>query len=94
MVMTLIIMVSLVKHTLTYARGNTNIKVGRQKLNTPLAGADDARMLPNLFEAAVFITHDIEDTTLILAHITRESVGTFGNVYGEAVHYHYKVVMV
>jgi len=61
---------------------NTNIKVGRQKLNTPLAGADDARMLPNLFEAAVLSNTSLEDTTLVLAQVTRETVGTFGNVYG------------
>ncbi len=69
---------------LNYKIGNTNLKVGRQKLNTPLAGADDARMLPNLFEAAVLSNADIDDTTLILAHVTRETVGTFGNVYGAA----------
>ena len=67
---------------INYAFGNTNIKVGRQRLDTPLAGADDARMLPNLFEAAVVSNTDIQDTTLILAHVTKESVGTFGNVYG------------
>lgn len=66
---------------INYAFGNTNIKVGRQRLDTPLIGADDARMLPNLFEAAVLSNTDIEDTTLILAHITRETVGTFGNIY-------------
>jgi hypothetical protein len=69
---------------LNYKMGNTNLKIGRQKLNTPLAGADDARMLPNLFEAAVLSNTDIEDTTLIVAQVTRESVGTFGNVYGKA----------
>jgi len=67
---------------LNYKMGNTNLKIGRQKLSTPLAGADDARMLPNLFEAAVLSNTDIADTTLILAHVTRETVGTFGNVYG------------
>ncbi|CAA6827260.1 MAG: FIG01144323: hypothetical protein [uncultured Sulfurovum sp.] len=67
---------------LTYKAGKTDIKVGRQKLNTPLAGADDARMLPNLFEAAVLHNNDIENTTLALAHITKQTVGTFGNVYG------------
>lgn len=61
---------------------NTTITIGRQKLNTPLAGADDARMLPNLFEAAVLVNEDIKDTTLIAAHVTKEAVGTFGNVYG------------
>lgn len=68
---------------LNYKVGNTNLKVGRQKLNTPLAGADDARMVPNLFEAAVLSNTDISDTTLILAHVTKETVGTFGNVYGD-----------
>ena len=67
---------------LTYAFGNTSIKVGRQRLDTPLAGADDARMLPNLFEAALLSNKDIENTTLIAAHVTKETVGTFGNVYG------------
>ena len=67
---------------LNYHTGNTNFKIGRQKLNTPLAGADDARMLPNLFEAAVLSNTDIEDTTLVLAHISQMTVGTFGNVYG------------
>lgn len=65
-----------------YKMNNTNIKVGRQKLDTPLAGADDARMLPNLFEAAVLSNTDIENTTLILAHVLNQTVGTFGNVYG------------
>ncbi|WP_373028464.1 OprD family outer membrane porin [Sulfurovum sp.] len=66
---------------LNYKRGDTNLKIGRQKLNTPLAGADDARMLPNLFEAAVLSNTDIQDTTLVLAQVTQMTVGTFGNVY-------------
>lgn len=66
---------------LNYAFGNTNIKVGRQRLDTPLIGADDARMLPNLFEAAVVTNTDIEDTTLILGQVTRETAGTFSNIY-------------
>jgi len=61
---------------------NTTITIGRQKLNTPLAAADDARMLPNLFEAVVIANTDIKDTTLIGAHVLKEAVGTFGNVYG------------
>jgi hypothetical protein len=69
---------------LNYAYGKTNLKVGRQQLDTPMAGSDDARMLPNLFEAVVLSNTDIEDTTLILAHVTKETVGTFGNVYGTA----------
>ncbi|CAA6825478.1 MAG: FIG01144323: hypothetical protein [uncultured Sulfurovum sp.] len=67
-----------------YKNNNTNLKIGRQKLDTPLAGSDDARMLPNLFEAVVLSNTDIQDTTLIGAHVTREAVGTFGNVYSLA----------
>jgi hypothetical protein len=66
---------------LNYKYENTNIKAGRQRLDTPLAGADDARMLPNLFEAIVVSNTDVENTTLIGAHVFRETVGTFANVY-------------
>jgi hypothetical protein len=65
-----------------YQTGNTTLTYGRQKLNTPLAGADDARMLPNLFEAAVVSNTDLEKTTLILAHVTKFQAGTFSNQYG------------
>ena len=67
---------------INYAFGNTNFKIGRQRLDTPMAGADDARMLPNLFEAAVLSNTDVENTTLIAAHVTKETTGTFSNVYG------------
>ncbi len=67
---------------LNYNAENVNLKIGRQKLNTPMAGADDARMLPNLFEAAVGSYTGFSNTSLILGHVTQESVGTFGNVYG------------
>ena len=69
---------------LNYVLDNTNIKAGRQRLDTPLIGADDARMLPNLFEAAVVTNTDIEDTTMTLAHVTRETTGTFSNIYNDA----------
>ncbi len=62
--------------------GKTTAKIGRQELNTPLAGMDDARMLPNLFEAAVVINKDVKDTTLIGAVVTRMAAGTFANGYG------------
>ena len=68
-----------------YKRGNTAFKGGRQKLNTPLAGADDARMVPNLFEAYVLSNTDIADTTLIAAHVTKFAQGTFGRAYNGGV---------
>ena len=67
---------------LNYKYENTNIKGGRMRLDTPLAGADDARMLPNLFEAVVLSNTDIDNATLIAGHVFRETVGTFGNIYG------------
>lgn len=65
-----------------YKIGNTVFKMGRQKLNTPLAGSDDARMLPNLFEAYLMINSDIPNTTLIAGHVTKFAQGTFGRAYG------------
>lgn len=69
---------------INFKQDGTNVKIGRQKLDTPLAGSDDARMLPNLFEAAVISNTDIENTTLIGAHVTRFAAGTFSNVYPAA----------
>jgi len=70
---------------LQYKRGNTAFKGGRQKLDTPLAGSDDARMLPNLFEAYVLSNTDIENTTLIAAHVTKFAQGTFGRGYAGGI---------
>ncbi len=67
---------------LQFKYDNTTFKAGRQKLNTPMAGADDARMIPNLFEAYVLTNTDIADTTLMAAHVTKFAQGTFGRVYG------------
>jgi len=66
---------------LQYKTGNTAIKFGRQELNTPMAGGDDARMLPNTFEALVVSNSDIKDLTLIGAHVTKINYGTFANAY-------------
>lgn len=70
---------------INYAASNTNVKVGRQALNTPLAGGDDARMLPTLFEAAVVSNSDITNTTLIAAHVGKVAYGTFSNVYANGM---------
>ena len=70
---------------LQYKYGKTAFKAGRQKLDTPMAGSDDARMLPNLFEAYVLSNTDIADTTLIAAHVTGFAQGTFGRAYNGGV---------
>jgi hypothetical protein len=70
---------------LQYKRGNTTFKGGRQKLDTPLAGSDDARMLPNLFEAYLVINTDLPNTTLIGGHVTNFAAGTFANAYNGGI---------
>lgn len=65
-----------------YKVANSTLKIGRQKLDTPMLGSDDARMLPNLFEAYVLTNKDIANTTLTLAHVTKFAQGTFGRAYG------------
>ncbi|MDD2830142.1 MAG: OprD family outer membrane porin [Sulfuricurvum sp.] len=72
---------------LQYKNGNTAFKAGRQKLDTPMAGSDDARMLPNLFEAYVLSNTDIKDTTLVAAHVTKFAQGTFGRVYNASANH-------
>jgi hypothetical protein len=79
---------------LQYKNGNTAFKGGRQKLDTPMAGSDDARMLPNLFEAYVLTNTDMKDTTLIAGHITKFAQGTFGRAYNGAGTYADKVLSV
>ncbi len=51
--------------------GKTTVKVGRQQIDTPLAGSDDIRMIPNLFEAALVINTDLPSTTLIGGYVSR-----------------------
>jgi len=70
---------------LQFKLSNTTFKGGRQKLNTPMAAADDARMLPNLFEAYSLTNKDIDNTTLILSHVNKFTQGTFGRVYNGGI---------
>ena len=44
--------------------GNTEIKLGRQSLDTPHADSDDIRMIPNYFEAYSVTNTDVTDLTL------------------------------
>jgi len=52
---------------------NTFVKVGRQVLNTEVLRADAFRQKPRAFEAAILVTKDIPDTTLILGHAEKMS---------------------
>lgn len=51
--------------------GKTTVKVGRQQIDTPLAGSDDIRVIPNLFEAAIVTNTDLPSTTLIGGYVSR-----------------------
>ena len=70
---------------LQYTHSKTRFKAGRQKLDTPMAGGDDVRMVPNLFEAYMLSSTAIPDTTLVAGHITRFAQGTFGRVYNAGI---------
>ena len=50
---------------------NTQIKIGRQVIDTPFADSDDIGMIPNLFEAATFINNSFDDTLLFFSYITK-----------------------
>ena len=49
----------------------TMLKIARQVLDTPFAGPDDIRIVPDLYEAYLLTNTDIADTTLVLDHVTK-----------------------
>ena len=51
--------------------GNTEIKLGRQTLDTPHADSDDIRMVPNYFEVYTVTNTDIDDLILTAGMIDR-----------------------
>lgn len=56
---------------LDYSAGDFTLRLGRQLLDTPLADADDIRMNPNTFEAAIATYSPMEGTTLLGGYVTR-----------------------
>ncbi|HFD14140.1 MAG TPA: outer membrane porin, OprD family, partial [Epsilonproteobacteria bacterium] len=51
--------------------GETEVKLGRQMLDTPHADSDDIRMIPNYFEAYTITDNSIKDLTLSAGIITK-----------------------
>ena len=51
--------------------GETELKLGRQILDTPHADADDIRMISNYFEAYTLTNNDINGLTLSLGYISK-----------------------
>jgi len=66
----------------------TLLKVGRQEIETPFAQADDIGMVPNTFEAAMFESRLLKDTTLVLGQVQKmagvdaDSVDSFKRLNG------------
>jgi len=53
-----------------YNQNNFDVRVGRQKLDTPLNDTDDIRMLPNTFDAVTVGYGGIKDFVFVAAYVT------------------------
>lgn len=63
----------------------TNAKLGYQRYDVPMMGSDDARMIPNTFEAYKLTNKDIAGVNLQVAHVNRMAYGTFSNIYSGGI---------
>ncbi|PHR58077.1 MAG: porin [Arcobacter sp.] len=59
----------------------TSLKLGLQRYDTPMIGSDDARMLPNTFEAYKLVNKDLGNTSIQVAHLNKIAYGSFSNIY-------------
>lgn len=63
----------------------TNAKLGYQRYDVPMMGSDDARMLPNTFEAYKLTNTDLENVSFQIAQVRSIAYGTFSNAYAPYV---------
>ncbi len=47
----------------------TEIRIGRQIFESFITASNDTKMIPNTFEGATMVSHDIPDTTLVLGYL-------------------------
>lgn len=59
---------------LEYKTGKTNVKVGRQGIESVMIATNDTKMVPNTFEAAMVENKDIKDTTLRVGYIMSQKL--------------------
>lgn len=59
---------------LEYKTGKTDVKVGRQMIESTLMASNDTKMIPNTFEAAMIENKDLKDTKLRLGYITQQKL--------------------
>jgi hypothetical protein len=57
---------------LTYQLGNTQAKIGRQNITSPLINSDTWALFPNNFEAYAITNSNLPDTTLNITYVTEE----------------------
>lgn len=66
---------------LGYAIGKTEMKIGRQYINTPLLGGNYARIFKESFQGVSLVNTDLPDTT-IFAHYINKTQGRTSTVMG------------
>lgn len=59
---------------LEYKNGKTDVKVGRQGIDSIMLATNDTKMVPNTFEAAVVENKDIPNTALRAGYITQQKL--------------------
>jgi len=59
---------------LEYKTGKTNVKVGRQGIDSIMLATNDTKMIPNTFEAAVVENKDIPNTSVRAAYIMSQKL--------------------
>jgi len=57
-----------------YKNGKTNVKVGRQGIDSMMLATNDTKMIPNTFEAAVVENKDIANTSLRAGYIMSQKL--------------------
>jgi len=59
---------------LEYKNGKSNVKIGRQGIDSIMLATNDTKMIPNTFEAAVIENKDIPDTSVRAAYIMSQKL--------------------
>jgi hypothetical protein len=59
---------------LEYKNGKTNVKVGRQGIDSMMLATNDTKMIPNTFEAAVIENKDIPNTAIRAGYIMAQKL--------------------
>ena len=64
-----------------YKNGKSDLKVGRQGIDSMMLATNDTKMIPNTFEAAIFENKDIKDTALRAGYIMSQKLRDHQNFH-------------